>query len=518
MNLPGFCLVFTAGVLALPVRADVMPASLFQDHAVLQQGCAVPVWGTAAPGENITVTYTEGATVQSVSATAGANGRWRADLPALAASSRPGTLAFAGNNTVTLNDILVGEVWLCSGQSNMEFVVKWASNAQKEIATADHPLIRHFAVPKASSPNPSSTVKSEWKVCSPASAPDFTAVGYYFARELQQKLGVPVGLLNSSYGGTPVESWMSEAALKSDPAFAPVLERMAQMAAEWPETLAKYRADAEAWQKGEAAAKAAGQKWETPKPRYPMAPGHPFTPMVEYNAMIHPLVPYALRGAIWYQGEANVSRASEYRALFSGLIAQWRGEWGQGDFPFYFVQLANFKADDPQGTAWPSLREAQAQTLKVPNTGMAVAIDIGNSGNIHPGNKQEVGRRLARLALCRTYGDKGVVDSGPAFVSSAVNAGPPATVRVQFSGLAAGLKNRNTAKPEAVLGFELAGEDKIFQAAEARIEDAAAGTVLVAAPDTVPVPVYVRYAWRNDPPNSLANSEDLPAPPFRTDP
>ena len=499
-----------AFALNTPVAANVTLAPPFTSHAVLQQGRPVPVWGKAAPGEAVTVTFG----VQTLSTKAAANGRWRVDLAPLNASTSPADLVVTGKNTFTLTDILVGEVWLCSGQSNMAFFVKWAGNAKQEIAEANHPNIRHFGVEKASASTPAETLKGNWEVCTPANAGGFSAVAYYFARELQQTLNVPVGLVNSSYGGTPVESWMSEAALKSDPAFQPVFDRMAKMTAEWPATLAKYHADTEGWKQAEAAAKTAGEKFTTPAPRQPVGPGHPYTPMVEYNAMLHPLVPYALRGAIWYQGEGNVSRASEYHALFSALIVQWRREWAQGDFPFYFVQLPNFKADDPQGTSWPALREAQSKTLTVPNTGMAVAIDIGESDNLHPHNKQEVGRRLALLALTRTYGKTERGDSGPVFTTADFKTAAP-SVHVHFDKESVPLKNANPTDSAAVLGFELAGADQVFHSAAARI-DTDGQSVLVEA-SGVPAPVALRYAWRNAPDASLHNTAGLPAAPFRTD-
>ena len=511
-SLRAFTLIAALFAFALngPLAANVTLASPFTSHAVLQQGRSVPVWGKASPDETVTVTF--GA--QTLSTQAAANGRWRVDLAPLAASATPADLVVAGENTITLTDILVGEVWLCSGQSNMAFFVKWAANAKQEIAGADHPLIRHFGVEKASASAPADILKGQWEICSPATVRDFSAIAYFFARELQQKLQIPVGLVNSSYGGTPVESWMSETALKSDPASQPVFDRMAQTAAEWPATLVKYRADTEAWKQADAAAKASGGKFTTPAPRQPVGPGHPYTPMVEYNAMLHPLVPYALRGVIWYQGEANASRASEYRDLFSALIGQWRREWAQGDFPFYFAQLANYKADDPLGTRWAFLREAQTQTLAVSNTGMAVTIDIGETDDIHPRNKQEAGHRLALLALARTYGQDGLVDSGPVFASADFKSAAP-SVRVQFQKNNAPLKSTHPADPTAILGFELAGSDRVFHPADARIETDGQSMLVQAA--AVPAPVALRYAWRNAPVATLHNSAGLPAVPYRTD-
>ncbi len=497
--------------LALKTPATALAVSLaspFTSHAVLQQGIPVPVWGKAAPNEAIAVTFGS----QTLTTKAGANGRWRVDLAPLTASATPADLVVAGKNTITLTDILVGEVWLCSGQSNMAFFVKWAANSKTEIAAADHPLIRHFGVEKASSVTPLETLKGQWRVCTPAHVRDFTAVGYFFARELHRKLGVPIGVVNSSYGGTPVESWMSDAALKSDPAFSIVLERVAKTTAEWPATSARYREETEAWKKAGAAAKAAGQPFTSPKPRPPIGPNHPYMPRQTYNAMLHPLVPYALRGAIWYQGEGNTSRASEYRGLFSALIAQWRREWAQGDFPFYFAQLTSYNAGDAQGTHWAFLREAQTQTLSVPHTGMAVTIDIGDATDLHPRNKQDVGLRLARLALARTYDQKNVIDSGPSFDRADFKSAAPA-VRVHFKDSPAALENANSANPTAVLGFELAGADRVFHPAEARVEGA---TVLVRS-SAVSSPIAVRYAWRNAPSATLRNAAGLPAAPFRSD-
>jgi sialate O-acetylesterase len=493
----------------VPLRGAVTLAPVFTDHAVLQQGIPVPVWGKASPGEAISVTF--GA--QTHSTKASPDGQWRINLAPLSASATPEKLVVAGRNTLVLTDIVVGEVWLCSGQSNMAFFVKWAANAKAEIAAAQHPLIRHFGVAKASSLQPRDTLDGQWQVCSPATVGDFSATAYYFAREVHQRLGIPVGIVNSSYGGTPIEAWMSETALKSDPALSVVFERISTITAEWPATLATYRADTEAWKQAEAAAKASGKPFATPKPRQPVGPGHPYMPMLVYNAMLRPLIPYALRGAIWYQGEANVARAGEYRALFSALITNWRREWAQGDFPFYFAQLANYQSDDrdPQGLAWPALREAQAQILSVPGTGMAVTIDIGDPADIHPRNKQEAGRRLALLALARTYRQKDVIDFGPRFARADINAGP--AVRVFFEKSPAPLANANPAAPADILGFELAGADRVFHPAEARLD----GDSVVVKSALVSRPVAVRYAWRNAPPATLRNTAGLPAPPFRSD-
>ena len=399
-------LLLLVALVPLWVRADVTLAPLLTDHAVLQQGKAVPVWGRAAPDEKVTVTFRD----QTVHATAGKDGRWIVYLDALKPGA-PAELVVSGKNTLRLQDIVVGEVWVCSGQSNMEFRV-WGppgdvyrvDNADEEVAAAHFPLIRHFKVEQAVAARPADTVRGTWVVCGPETVGQFTAVGYFFARDLQQKLGVPIGLINSTWGGTPIESWMSEAALKSDPAFAVVDERWAKAMIDWPAKVAAYKAAVATQEKDEAAAKAAGpakyagflksKPWLPPPP----SPASPEAPRSLFNGMIAPLLPGAIRGILWYQGESNGSRPGEYHTLLAAMITAWRAHWGQGNVPFYLVQLPNYGGGDPAGTNWARLREAQAQVLSLPNTGMAVTIDIGDPDNVHPRNKQEVGRRLALLA------------------------------------------------------------------------------------------------------------------------
>lgn len=496
---------------ALPALADVVPAPLFQDRVVLQQGRPVPVWGTAQPGEKVIVTYAGKGVTGSASATAGPDGRWRVELPALQASADPATLTFAGRNTVTISDILVGEVWLCSGQSNMAWLLKWARDGKAAMAAADRPLIRHFKIKQASARQPADKLdEASWETASPATAGDFTAVGYLFAVELQSALGVPVGIINASYGGTPVESWMSDAHLRSEPALKSVLDRVDRITADWPATLARYRADTEAWKQAEASAKAEGRPFTTPKPRQPVGPGHPYMPSQAYNAMLHPLVGYGLRGTLWYQGEANAGGSataappSDYAVLFRSLIRRWRSDWAQGEFPFLFVQLANYKGGDADGTSWSALREAQTAALAEPATGMAVAIDVGDPDDIHPRDKQSVAHRLAALALKRVYGRVDIVADGPSLLRWAVSG---SVARLDFDhteGLA-------LTSPS---GFELAGADRVFHSAEARIDG---GTSVLVSSPAVPAPVAVRYAWRNAPAAGLKNAAGLPAAPFRTD-
>lgn len=498
-------LLFLAGA---TLRADVSLAPLFVDHAVLQRNKPVPVWGRADAGEKIAVSFAG----QKVSTTAGSDGRWIVFLEKLETNAIGGELVAAGKNTVTVRDVVVGEVWLCSGQSNMEWVVSRAANATEEIAAANYPLIRHLKVRNTVGTVPADTVPtSGWLAATPANVGNFTAVGYFFARDIHQKLGVPVGLINSSWGGTPVESWLSPAAVAGDPAFKVVPERWAQNLADYPANKAAFDATLAVWTKADEAAKATGKEkyaaWQkqNPRPRAPRGVGSSWTPTSLYLGMINPLAPYALRGVLWYQGESNADRAWEYRALFSAMITAWRGHFAQRDLPFYWVNLANY--DDGNATArnYAFLREAQTQTLALPDTGQAVTIDIGNPIDVHPTNKQDVGRRLALLAKNRLY-QITCDDTGPTF-ASATREGRG--LRVRFMHASGGLISHDKA-PDAL---ELAGADKVFHPATGKIEGE---TLLVSSP-AVREPVAVRYAMTNAPHANLFNGAGLPAVPFRSD-
>ncbi len=490
--------------LGASLHADVVPAPLFTDNAVLQRDKPIPVWGTAAAGETVSVTFAG----QTVATTADASGKWRIDLPALPANATPADLVIKGNNTLSYSNIVVGEVWLASGQSNMEWGVANTYDQAIDIpASAKSPLIRHIKIKKTVAASPASTVsidRNTWEVAGPGTTANFSAVGYYFAKDVHDLLGVPVGIIGSNWGGTPVESWIDATAYTTVPAeAAKVQERWTKTLADYPANQAKFDADLAAWKEEQAAAKAANQPFTKPQPRAPQGPGSASTPSGLNNAMIAPLAPYALRGAIWYQGESNGGRASEYRALFSAMITGWRAQFAQGDFPFYWVQLANFAS--PSDTNWAFLREAQTQTLSLPNTGQAVTVDIGDVRDIHPRNKKDVGRRLARLALARTYNQK-IADTGPVFVKADLDG---TGFRVSFTETHGGL----IAPLNTLAGFELAGEDKVFKPAEAKIDK---DTVVVTSAE-VPAPVAVRYAWRNAPVAGLFNKEGLPAVPFRSD-
>ncbi len=492
------CLALSS--LGAAAQANVVLAPLFTDNAVLQRDKPVPIWGTADAGEKVAISFAG----QTVATTADAAGKWSVALAALPANATPADLVVKANNTVILTNLLVGEVWLASGQSNMEWPLSKTYDAALDIAgSASNPLIRHITITKKVSDTPLSTTTGDWQVSSPATTGSFSAVGYYFARDLYALLNVPVGIITCSWGGSRIEAWMPPAALKQ-PEFASVVSDWAKVHADYPEAKAKFDASLAAWKAEEAAATAAGQPFNKVSPRPPIGQtGHMHTPAGINNGMIAPLVPYALRGVIWYQGESNTSKPSEYHALFAALITGWRAQFCQGDFPFYWVQLANNQS--PKDTNWAFLREAQTQTLSLPATGQAVIIDVGDVSNIHPRNKKDVGRRLARLALARTYGQK-IVDSGPVFAEAKREG---AGFRVSFTEINGGL----IAPLNALVGFELAGEDKVFKPATAKIEK---DTVLVSCGD-VPFPVAVRYAWRNAPLAGLFNLEGLPAVPFRSD-
>ncbi|MFA6961155.1 MAG: sialate O-acetylesterase [Opitutaceae bacterium] len=495
-----FCLALLG--LGASARADVIPAPLFTDNAVLQRDKPIPVWGTADAGEKVSVSFAG----QAVETVADATGKWSVKLAPIPAKNDGSALVIKGNNTITLANVVVGEVWLASGQSNMEWVVKNTYDAAIDVpASANFPLIRHIQIAKKVSETPLATAKGAWQVAGPDTTGGFTAAGYYFARDLYQLLHVPVGIINSSWGGTPVESWIDPEAYKTVPTeSAKVQERWTKVLADYPANKAKFDADLAAWTAEESAAKAKGEKFTKQKPRGPQGPGHPNTPSGLNNGMINPLVPYALRGAIWYQGESNAGRANEYRALFSSMITGWRTQFGQGDFPFYWVQLANY--NNPDGTNWGFLREAQTQTLALPATGQAVIIDIGNRRDIHPRNKKDVGRRLARLALKNDYGIA-IETSGP-LMETATREGTG--FKVTFTHIDGGL----IAPLNELTGFELAGADKVFKPADAKIE----GDTVIVTSAAVAEPVAVRYAWRDAPTAGLFNKNSgLPAAPFRSD-
>ncbi|MGV3503423.1 MAG: sialate O-acetylesterase [Adhaeribacter sp.] len=636
-----------------PATAKIALPAVIGEHMVLQQKSRVPLWGKAAPNAPVSVVTSWNR--KKYSTRADARGDWQVKVQTPAAGG-PYAITFDDGQALALQDILIGEVWVCSGQSNMEMALisPWGNvlNYQQEIDEASFPQIRLLQVEHATSPEPQADVKvwpGGWQACSPRSVPSFSAVAYFFARHLYQHRRVPLGIIHTSWGGTPAEAWTSGPALKQMPVFAPLVRQIEEKAPQLAEARQKYESLFASWHQqvaardpgyrsGKAAWAApnlptAGWKtmvlpgfWEqaglpdfdgvvwfrrkvvlprswqgqqarftaggiddqditwvngvevgatnsptqarsyaipegllregenvitvrvvdirksggihgNPKTlalvpasgsalslagewqyrvaleqeaiaRMPQAPpASKNDPTGLYNAMIHPLIPFSIRGAIWYQGESNAARAAQYRELFPRMIRDWRQHWNQGDFPFYFVQLANYQArkEQPSESDWAELREAQAMTLALPQTGMAVAIDLGEAGNIHPKNKQDVGTRLALIARARTYGEK-IPYSGPVFKSYVIEKDK---VRLSFNHTDGGLQTKGDA---TLQGFALAGSDQKFYWAQARI----AGKEVVVWCSQVPKPLAVRYAWADNPAANLYNGAGLPAVPFRT--
>lgn len=452
------CIAMIVCLSGIASAAVKLPA-LFDDGMVLQRGQPVPVWGWADPGEEVSVSIAG----QTKSAKADEKGRWKLTLDELKVGE-PLTMTVKDSSGTTLvfKNIAVGEVWVCSGQSNMAWGLASSENGKEEVAKADHPDIRLFYVPMVKGRYPIKDIASQWRVCTPkniakANRGSYSAVAYLFCRQLQKELGVPVGLIQTAWGGTPAEYWTSRKTLNSDPKLKPLL----------------HRRDSS----------------------------------LLYNGMIAPLAPFAIRGAIWYQGESNVSRAHQYRTLFPAMIADWRSVWGQGDFPFGFVQIAPYRYGKQNPENCAELRDAQLFTLKtVPNTGMAVTMDIGNVSNIHPTNKLDVGKRLALWALATVYGHD-VVYSGPIYKSMAVEGNK---IRLTFDHVGGGLI---TSDGKPLSYFTIAGEDKTFVPAKAEID----GNSIIVHADEVTQPVAVRFGWRDDATPNLANKDGLPASPFRTD-
>jgi sialate O-acetylesterase len=498
------------GFASLWARAEVKLPSLFSEKMVLQAGAKDPVWGMAAPNEKVTVTLGSA----RANTTADASGRWKAEIGPLEPGG-PFEMRVAGSNTIVIHNVLVGQVWVCSGQSNMEFNVARANNgwesgvygAKEVVASANYPMVRMFTVVKTVAGKPQTEVAGQWEATSPETVAHFSAVGYFFGLNLQKSLHEPIGLIHTSWGGTPAESWTTHATLKSNPAFADILERWQKEYQAYPEAMEQYGAALRDWEQASKQAEEAGKPMP-PAPRLPPDPRNsPWRPSSLYNAMIAPLIPYRIEGAIWYQGESNANRAAQYSKLFPAMIEDWRHMWGEGDFPFLFVQLAGYQNVHPPYD-WPLLREAQLKTLSLPNTAMAVAIDIGNPADIHPRNKQEVGRRLALAAQAVAYNQK-LAYSGPLYSSMEVEGNK---IRLHFTHLGGGLVAGGTA-PEHLEGFEIAGADHKFVGASARIE----GDTIVVESGSVEQPLAVRYGWQSYPICNLYNQAGLPASPFRTD-
>jgi sialate O-acetylesterase len=465
--------IWSCGLVA--ARADVSLNNMFGDHMVLQQGIKNKVWGKADPGEAVTVTLGS----QTHSTTAGTDGTWHVLLDPVMEYGGPHTLTVKGKNTVTFNDVLIGEVWVCSGQSNMQWGVGAVNDADIERAAAKFPNIRLISVPQVGTQEPQWNFKGRWAACTPVTVNGFSAVGYFFGRQLHQTLGVPVGLINNAWSGSAAEAWVKRDKLAGHPQLKALHDR---------------------WVKMESA-----EKPDENQLKGNQRPGN------IHSGVLSPSIGYGIRGVIWYQGESNAGRAYQYRELFPFMIKSWREEWGLGDFPFYWVQLADFQAEKPEpgDSEWAELREAQTMTLQaVPNGGEAVIIDIGEGKDIHPKNKQDVAKRLARWALAETYKVPGIICRSPRYKAMEKQG---AKVVLAFDDVTGGWRPFDVAEP---IGFTIAGADKKFVTAKAAISKD--GRVEVWS-DAVPEPVAVRYAWADNPVCNMYSAAGLPLTPFRTD-
>jgi sialate O-acetylesterase len=504
-----FAFTTLLAALSLAAQAELKLPAIIGDNMILQQKQANPIWGWDTPGSEITVKFAG----QTKSAKAGADGKWTVKLDAVPANAKPVTLSIKGTSSKVLKNVLVGEVWICSGQSNMQWSVQSSWDADLEIATAKFPNIRLISVPQVGTQEPQQDFKGAWVECSPQTVGGFSAVGYFYGRVLHQMLDVPVGLINNAWGGSAAEAWVRRDVLEKDPRFKLLMEntRRNEVNLQSPETKTKYESALAAWKKQADDAKKAGKPFTVRAPQAPYGwlrgnarPGN------IYNGVLLPTIGYGIKGAIWYQGESNASRAYEYASLFPLMITHWRSEWQQGDFPFYWVQLADFMAESaqPGDSNWAELRESQTKTLSaIKNGGQAVIIDIGEANDIHPKNKRDVAERLARWALAKDYGVK-LPYRSPEFKGIEITGNKAVVTLDTFGG------SLRTVDVNDVKGVAICGEDKKWVWATAKIigndklEVSAAG---------VAKPVAVRYAWSDNPVCNLFSKDGLPVTPFRSD-
>ena len=484
----------------LYATAQVKLPALVGDNMVLQQNAKVNLWGWAAPNEKIKIQL--GWQTAPVAITANSDGTWKTAVNTPQGSEKKYNITIEATNKINLQNILIGEVWICSGQSNMYFPVgkeekTWKTgvvNYEEEIKNATYPNIRIFTVLTKASQKPLDDVTGSWEECSPNSVKTFSAVAYFFGRDLCQKLNIPIGLISTSWGGTKAEAWTSQNVLEENPDFLSILENDAKNEKLHQEKLENYYSNLK---KERIANNNDLSKSELKKPKKEENK----TSYVLYNAMLHPLINYTMRGVIWYQGESNAEQAYLYRSLFPAMVKNWRSDWNQGDFPFYYVQITPHKSQNPD------IREAQLFSLKnIPNSGMVVTTDVGNATNIHPIDKQTVGHRLALIARAKTYNENKLVYSGPIYNQMKIKKD---RVQLFFDHANSGLVQKGDNLKE----FEIAGEDKIFYPATAKID----GKTVVVSAAKVKNPVAVRFAWKAIPEPNLFNKENLPASPFRTD-
>lgn len=509
---PVIChLPLACALLAWPLtaRAELKLPAIIGDHMVLQQKQTNPIWGWDQPGTKVTVTFAG----QTKSAEAAADGKWSVKLDPVPANAEPSVLTIEGSSKRAIQDVLVGEVWMCSGQSNMGMTVSGDWKADIESLASNHPGLRLITVPIVGTQEPQQDFKGEWKAATPETCRGFSAVGFFYGRYLHEILGVPVGLINNAWGGSAAEAWVRRETIEKDPRFITLVDgwkqREAQLAS--AEAKAAYEKALAAWKVSAEEAKASGK----PAPRPPQSPEQQLSgnarPGNIFAGMVHPTLGYGMKGVIWYQGESNAGRAWEYQKLFPFMIEQWRAEWKQGDFPFYWVQLADFKAEVPDqfDAQWAELREAQTKTLSLPNTGEAVIIDLGEANDIHPKNKYDVAARLARWALARDYGFKNLAHQSPLYREMKVAGGK---AMLSFDHVGTGLR---TVDVDEVRGFIICGADRQWKKAQAVITGNN-DTIEVRA-DGVAEPVAVRYAWADNPVCNVRSKEGLPLTPFRTD-
>jgi sialate O-acetylesterase len=507
-----FCLTSVVLFASLSL-AEIKLPSIISDNMVLQADCNVPLWGTASPSAKVEITcsWMKDKTIVD----ANAAGKWFAKVKTPPKGSNCDITISDANESKTISNILIGQVWLCSGQSNMQLMVKEANDANEEIASADYPDIRLFTVQRKASAEPLDDTKGKWVVCDSKNIPEFSAVAYYFGREIHNKINAPVGLIDSSFGGTPAQAWTRKEILTNNTDLSWYWDRDLKIIADKPKYQAQYDQQVQIW-KQKKTEQISGKP--LPEPRLPGELNDKNRSSMLYNAMIHPILPFAIKGVIWYQGESNVDDAMLYRKLFPAMIQNWRDDWKQGDFSFYYVQLAPYgkkmkrnssgqpDLSVPSDSNWAMLRESQTMTLSTKNTGMAVIMDVGDVFNIHPKNKQEVGKRLALWALAKDYGFKDIFYSSPLYKNMKIENGK-ARIFFETSGSSLIVKG-NTIK-----GFAIAGPDKKFVWANAQID----GDSVLVWSDKLQNPSAVRYGWSDWIECNLYNKQGLPVSPFRTD-
>lgn len=488
-------------------RAELKLPAIISDHMVLQQQLANPIWGWDAPGTQITVTFGG----QTKSAQAGPDGKWMVKLDPTAANDQPQVLTISGTDKKEIQDVLVGEVWMCSGQSNMGFTLAGDWKGDLEAAASKLPKLRLIKVPQVGTQEMQNDFQGQWRASTAETARNFSAVGFYFGRYVHLIVGVPVGLIDNAWGGSAAEAWIRRESLEKDPRFKLLMENTAKQEAylQSDQARANYQKQLEKWKEDTEKAKAE----QKPAPR---RPGSPFDwlkgnarPGNIFCGVVHPTLGYGIKGVIWYQGESNAGRAWEYGELFPFLIEQWRKEWNQGDFPFYWVQLADFMAEKPEPgeSSWAELRESQTKALKLPNTGQAVIIDLGEGKDIHPRNKQDVAARLVRWALAKDYGLRFPYRS-PEFKSMEINGNK---LVITFDCFGSSLRPFDV---DQVKGFAVCGQDKAWHWAKGIVQGKEKVEV---TSDAVANPVAARYAWADNPVCNLFSNDGLPVTPFRTD-